>query len=369
MPITRMLLKVEDIEMILNKARGSATIGVDLGDKYSVCCVLDAKGAVLSEGRIRSTPESFAELFGNVPSCRIAIEVGAHSRWVDQLLCSAGHRVIVANPRNLPMITQSIRKSDRVDAEMLARLARVDEQLLSPVKHRAAALYPDIAKLRARDLLVRTRTRLVNAVLGITKAAGVRMRRFSTESFARQALPLMPEELRGALLPLLETVAHLSEQIDVFDREFQALCRKQYPETSQLLQVKGVGPITALHFILTVGDVRRFTKSRDIGPYLGLTPKRDQSGDTDRALGISKAGNRQLRVLLVQCAHFVLGRFGEDSNLRRWGLKIAERGGKNAKKRAVTAVARKLAVLLHHLWANGDVYQPLHGMEPAIASA
>ncbi len=318
MPITRMLLKVEDIEMVLDKTREGATVGIDLGDKYSVCCILDATGAVLTEGRIRSTPESFAERFRVIRSCRIAIEVGAHSRWVDQLLRSAGHKVIVANPRNLPMITQSIRKSDRVDAEMLARLARVDEQLLSPVKHRAAAHYPDIAKLRARDLLVRTRTRLVNAVLGFTKAAGVRMRRFSTASFAKQALSLIPDELRGSLLPLLETISRLSEQIDAYDREFEALCRERYPETSQLRQVKGVGPITALHFVLTIGDASRFAKSRDIGPYLGLTPKRDQSGDTDRALGISKAGNRQLRVLLTQCAHFVLGRFGEDSSLKRW---------------------------------------------------
>jgi transposase len=196
----------------------------------------------------------------------------------------------------------------------------------------------------------------VNAVLGITKTAGVRMRRFSTASFAKQALPLIPDELQRALVPILTTIAHLSSQVDDYDKEFEGLCRHQYPETSQLRQVKGVGPITALHFVLTIGDASRFRKSRDIGPYLGLTPKRDQSGETDRALGISKAGNRQLRLLLVQCSHFLLGRFGEERNLRRWGLKMAESGGKNAKKRAIVAVARKLAILLHHLWRTGDVY-------------
>ena len=123
-----------------------------------------------------------------------------------------------------------------------------------------------------------------------------------------------------------------------------------------------MGPVTTLEVVLTIGDPKRFPKSRDVGLYLGLTPRRDQSGNTDQQLRISKAGNKHLRTLLVQCAQYLMVRFGPDSDLKRWGVKMASRGGKNGKKRAITAVARKLAVLMHHLWVTGDVYQPLHNI-------
>jgi transposase len=127
-----------------------------------------------------------------------------------------------------------------------------------------------------------------------------------------------------------------------------------------LRQVEGVGPLTALTFVLTLEDPYRFEKSRSVGAYLGLVPASDKSGDRDPQRRISKEGDEMLRKLLVGSAHYILGPFGGDSDLRRHGEKIASRGAKNAKKRAAVAVARKLAVLLHRLWVTGEVYDPLY---------
>jgi transposase len=213
--------------------------------------------------------------------------------------------------------------------------------------------------MNARDLLVRTRVKLINAVRGMVKSSGGRLPTSSTEAFIAKAAPYIPDVLRPALAPLVENIARLTEQVREFDKHIEQLARTCYPETARLRQVSGVGPITALKFVLTIGNPRRFQKSRDVGPYLGLVPSRHQSGAIDKQMRISKAGNRQLRVLLVQCAHRILTRSSPDSDLKRWGTRILAHGGKSARKRAVTAVARKLAVLLHRLWVSGDTYRPL----------
>lgn len=348
-----------DLQPSFEVRSGRITIGMDLGDRFSHCCVLDTYGEVLAEGRVRSTPEAMARHFQELPSCRIAIEVGAHSRWLSRLLIEWGHEVIVANPRNLRLISDNHRKSDEVDARILARLARVDPKLLSPIVHRDEEGYPDMAQLRARDLLVKSRGRLINAVRGILKAVGLRAPASGAPAFPRKVAVTVPAELKPSLMPLLETIAHLSKQIYAFDKAIERIATQRYPETARLRQVSGVGPITALQFVLTIGDPNRFRQSRAIGPYLGLTPRRHQSGQIEHQLRISKAGDRSLRSLLVQCAQYVMGRFGPDSDLKRWGVHLARRGGKTGKKRAIVAVARKLAVLLHRLWVTGDPYRPL----------
>jgi transposase len=363
------LAKCEELQRLFETSSGEITVGIDLGDRYSHCCVLGPDGVVFAEGRVRTTPDAMASHFKSVPPALITIEVGTHSRWVSQLFQDWGHEVVVANPRNLPMITANIRKSDRVDAHLLARLGRVDRQLLSPVAHRGREHYPATAQLRARDLLVRARTRLINAVRSISKVVGLRIPQCGSPSFVAKATVCISDELKPSLMPLLETIAHLSKQIQEFDKTVETLGRQEYPQTAQLRQISGVGPVTSLEFVLAIGDPKRFAKSRDVGPYLGLTPRRDQSGDTDQQLRISKAGNKHLRSLLIQCAQYLLGRFGPDSALKRWGVMLASRGGKNAKKRAITAVARKLAVLLHHLWVTGDDYQPLYKTTVCCASS
>ncbi len=263
-------------------------------------------------------------------------------------------------PRRLRLIYESSRKADEADAEHLARLARLDPQLLSPIRHRGPQAQAHLTVIRSRDSLVRARTLLINHVRGSVKGAGARLRACSADSFHHRVVPTIPTELAPALLPILETIATLTAQIHAYNRQIEQLCQEQYPEARHLRQVPGVGPVTALGYVLTLDDPNRFRKSREVAPALGLVPKRDQSGSRDPQLRITKTGDSYLRRLLVGSAQYILGPFGPDCDLRRWGLKLAERGGKNAKKRAVVAVARKLAVLLHRLWVTGEVYDPFY---------
>jgi transposase len=289
----------------------------------------------------------------------IVIEVGAHSGWVSRFLKGLGHEVIVANSRKLRMIYGSDTKRDKTDAEMLARVGR----LLCPIRHRDEPCQMDLGVIRSRDILVRTRTKLINHVRGTAKAFGYRLARCSAESFCGKAWVYLPEELRSWLGPILETIGEVTDRIRGYDQKIDQMARQRYGETEQLMQVSGVGQLTALAYVLTLEDPDRFVRSRSVGAYLGLRPRVEQSGDTDRQLRITKAGDNLLRRLLVGSAHYVLGPFGPDCDLRRWGLRIAQRGGKNAKKRAVVAVARKLSVLLHRLWVSGEIYQPF-GRQP-----
>ncbi len=342
------------------------TVGLDLGDKYSYVFAIDEGGDPVENKRIRTTRTTIERYFRGLEPARIALEVSTHSPWVSRLLSGLGHQVLVANARKLRAIYENEMKSDRVDAEMLARIARLDPQLLSPIQHRGKVFQADLAVIRSRDALVRSRTQLVNRVRSTVKAWGVRLPSCSTPSFHRQSLKWIPTELRPALEPVVQMIGELTAQIRTFDRDLESMAEKRYPETTLLRQVPGVGSLTSLGYVLTIEDPLRFKKSRTAAAYLGLTPRRDQSGDHDPQLRITKTGDRDLRRLLVQAAHYLLGPFAPDTTLRRWGLAIAERGGKQAKRRAVVAVARKLAVLLHRLWVTAEVYDPLRNAGPKV---
>jgi transposase len=335
-------------------------VGLDLGDKFSYITIVDPDGELTEESRLPTTKASFQRKFSALQPCRVAMEVGTHSRWVSYLLTELGHDVLVANARKLRAIYHNPRKGDRADAEILARLARLDPALLSPIHHRSPQAQADLAVLRSRDAIVRSRTLLINHARNIVKASGSRLPSCSADSFAHKTAPHIPEPLRPALAPILDIIASLTKQIHAYGKKVETLCRQRYPETKLLRPVSGVGTLTALGYILTLENPHRFRRSREVGPALGLVPRRDQSGDRDPQLRITKTGDAYLRRLLVGSAQYILGPFGPDCDLRRWGLKLAERGGKNAKKRAVVAVARKLAVLLHHLWKTGDIYDPFY---------
>jgi transposase len=286
---------------------------------------------------------------------------------VSELLEKLGHKVTVANPRKLQLISQSNVKRDVADAELLARLGRADEGLLAPIKHRSSEAQADLAVARARDTLVRTRTKLVNHARGLVKSFGERLPSCSAESFHRKAPEHVPPPLKPALEPVFSVLEQLDEQIRRHDEALKAIATK-YPDVEVISQPKGVGLLTALVFLLTLEDKARFKKSRDVGAFVGFNPRQDQSGDSDKQLGITKAGDTFLRRLAVNSANFILGPFGEDSDLRQWGLLLAKRGGKNAKKRATVAVARKLVVLMHRLWVTGEEYKPL-GYSPKKLAA
>jgi transposase len=353
-----------------SKEQPKTTAGLDIGDKYSYLCLLDTEsGEIIEEGRLRTTPEAFERRFASEQPLRVAIEAGTHSPWASRLLEGCGHEVLVANARKLRLIYSNKRKTDEVDAENLARLARVDPKLLYPLRHRGEESQAHIALIRSRDALVSSRTQLVNHVRGAVKSFGARVPKCPARSFHKRAAEHIPEALLAALAPVLEQIGSLTESIRQYDRRLEAIAKEHYPETELLRQVEGVGPLTALTFVLSLEDPYRFERSRSVGAYLGLVPARDRSGERDPQKRISKEGDEMLRRLLVSGAHYILGPFGSDSDLRRHGQKIASRGGKNAKKRAVVAVARKLAVLLHSLWISGEVYEPLRNAHRSGAQA
>jgi transposase len=345
-----------------SRERPKVTAGLDLGDKYSYLCLIDTdSGEVIEEGRLRTTPEAFRRRFASErPPMRIALETGTHSPWVSRLLEGLGHEVLVANARKLRLIYSNKRKTDEVDAENLARLARVDPKLLYPLKHRGEDSQAHMAIIRSRQALVDCRTQLVNHLRGAVKSFGARLPKCPARSFHKRAQEHIPKALMPALEPVLEQIASLTERIRDYDRKLEAISEEHYPETELLRQVEGIGPLTALTFVLTLEDPYRFERSRSVGAYLGLVPATDRSGERDPQRRISKEGDEMLRKLLVGSAHYILGPFGSDSDLRRHGEKIAARGGKNSKKRAAVAVARKLSVLLHRLWVSGEIYDPLH---------
>jgi transposase len=339
---------------------GMKTVGLDLGDRWSHFVVLDGEGQLMEEGRVATREPALRKRFSGCERMRIALETGTHSPWVSRLLKDCGHEVIVANSRKLRLIYENRRKNDRVDAMYLARLARLDPQLLWPVEHRGPQAQKDLALLRSRDALVQARTQLINHTRGVVKSIGQRLPSCNSEAFVRKVLGAIPESLKTGLLPVLEMITSLNGQIKALDRRVDVLANDVYPETKLLRQVTGVGPITSLGYVLILEDHRRFAKSRAVGSYVGLTPGSRKSGNSDPQMRITKEGDALLRRLVVSSAQYILGPFGPDTDLRRFGQRIAQRGGKNAKKRAVVAVARKLAVLLHHLWRSGEVYEPLY---------
>jgi transposase len=339
----------------------TTTAGVDLGDLTSQVCVINASGSVIQTQSIKTTRSGFERFFSD-RRCRVVLECGTHSPWVSELLEELGNEVIVANPRNVALIAKSRKKSDRKDAELLSRLGRFDPSLLSPIQHRGRQARADLGLIRARHALVRARSLLVNHIRGVVKSYGARLPSCSTNSFAEKVLELVPAELRAALEPLLEQVSMLSQRIKAMAKEISEALPERYPEIHRLSQVSGVGPITSATFVLTLEDPNRFARNRHAAAFLGLTPARKQTGQSDPEMHISKAGDRFLRCLLVECAQFILSSRGADSDLKRFGLSLAGRGRKAAKKRAVVATARKLSVLLCSLWRSGETYQPLrHG--------
>ena len=332
------------------------SVGLDLGDRFIHYCVLNQEGEVVEEGRMPSSESALRKHFADEAVRRIAMEAGTHSPWVSRLLKRLGHQVLVANPRKIRAITSSESKNDRNDAEQLARFAAFDPRLLSPIEHRSEQRQQDLNLIHARATLVRARTMIINVVRGLVKSAGGRLPSCSTESFAERTLAAIPGPLAGVCTPLLKQIGLLTAQIDLMDKQINQLARK-YPEISLLKTTPGVGPLVAACYVLTLDSPEMLGDNRQAGAFLGLRPRQSQSGDSDPQRRISKTGNTYLRSLLVQSAQYVLGRFGPDSALRRWGLKLAASGGKRGKKRAIVAVARKLAVILHSMWRSQIPFQ------------
>ena len=311
-------------------------------------------------GKILNNQKSLNDFFDKVPfpskTITVALETGTHSAWISHCLEQRGYEVIVAHARDLAFIYKGDKKSDRIDAEKLARVARADKKLLHPVRLMSKTRQEALLAIKARDLLMKERTCIVNAIRGFVRSLGIDDAEYSIETISKM-YSVLPKEIRQNLRGLFSVLTAINNNISSYDKRLKKIA-EEYPETKILQQVKGVGPIIALSFALIISDPNRFS-SKECASYLGLVPKRDQSGETDKQLGITKSGNKLLRRLLVQGAQYIMGPFGEDCDLRDFGNRIAQRGGRIAKKKATIAVARKLAITMLALWRNPDVkYDP-----------
>ena len=335
-------------------------IGMDVHDRKTSICILNGT-AVVERLTLKTDRSVMRAAFSQWSSSLVVMEVGKQSPWLSRLIQSCGHEVVVANPRKL-LKSRSQRKSDRQDAEHLARLGRLDRSMLHPVKHRSERAQAHLAVIRARQQVVEARTKLINSTRGMVKSFGYSLPKCDAKCFAsRVQKEGLPPELCGALEPMVDVIAQMTSTIKEYNKEIEGLCKDEYPETEILRQIRGVGAQTALAFRLVLDDPTRFRRSRSVGAYLGMVPGLHESGTQSRALHISKQGDPLLRRLLTQGAQYILGPFGEDCDLRRHGESILERsGGAPARRRAVVAVARKLAVLMHRLWVAGETYDPLY---------
>jgi transposase len=352
------------------------TIGLDVGDRTTHFHVVDAKRASLAAGSCRTRRGELSSALAKFVGARVALEAGSQSPWLSRFLRSEGFTVHVADPRRVQLISKDPRKTDRRDARMLALLEVGNPELLGDVHHRGEQAQADLSVVRARDLLVRMRTMAVLQVRSLAKAFGTRLSASSAEAFPKKILAHVPEVLLPAVEPVLDLVLDLTRRIKQFDRLLAQIAKSRYPEVAHLRTVHSVGPVTATAFVLSIEDPKRFKSNREVGSWLGLCPRSHASGDSNPQLPISKAGNNYLRRLLVQVAHHLLGPFGKDSDLRRFGLSLIARGGRSPRKRAAAAVARKMAVRLLMLWRTGKTYDPLHNANrhptaaaPAMAAA
>jgi transposase len=220
------------------------TIGLDVGDKQTVGCVLSASGEVLETFRMATSPGSVRRTMGGFEPSRVVLEVGTHSPWMSRLVEEAGHELIIANPRRVRLISENDSKTDDVDAELLARLARVDPDLLKPIVHRGEKAQRDRILILARDGLVRSRTQFINQVRGFAKSLGQRMPRSSSEAFTKRVRERYPEDLFPGQSVMLEMIDRLSAEIARMDREVEKLCKEKYAETGAMRQVAGAGALT-----------------------------------------------------------------------------------------------------------------------------
>jgi len=345
-------------------------VGLDVGDrKTHVCELSTASGDVLAESSMTTTRDSVRAFFEGKERMRVVLEVGKQSPWMSHLIARFGHEVLVANARKVSLIFKTRRKRDRVDAQKLARLGRVDPELLYPIQHRGEEAQHDLSILRSRECVIASRTKLINHTRGVAKSSGYRLPKCDAKCFANRMRGAIPEPLRPALDPVVEMIGALTQTIKAYNKQLEELAKTKYAQSELLTRIHGVGLITSMAFLLVIDDPKRFQKSRTVGAYLGLVPALDDSGDCHRQLHISKEGDRLLRGVLLQSAHYMMGPFGKDCDLRRHGERIVAAGGERAKRRAVVAVARKIAVLLHRLWLHGEDYDPFFNSADAVEAA
>lgn len=327
--------------------------GIDVHQKSSQVTVVDDEGEMLERASIPTTRAALERWFGNRPPMRILLEASGSSPWVVRVLRELGHEVGVVDPRRIRLIAESTLKTDRIDADTLAELARLKLRLRTLVWQRGEATQRQRAHLRVRRALVEARARFIVTVRGLVRSFGGRIASCRADRFAaRCGATALPPGIGDVVAPLLGAIRELDSRIAAMD-EVTELVGASYPVVASFQAIPGVGPVVALAYVLSVEDPTRFRRSRDVPGYIGLRPRLRASSDTVQRGRITKQGDGDVRRLLVQAAHALL-RSSRDTALKRWAEGLIPRIGK---RKAVVALARKLAVLMHRLWITGEVYE------------
>jgi transposase len=326
--------------------------GIDLHDRNSEICILDENGEVMERTRVTTTRTALRRFFSRRPPMRVAMEACGFSPWVSRLVAKCDHEVVVCNARRVRLIAESTLKNDKVDAEVLARLVRIDPEFLRPIQHRSEEAQRLRAKLLVRRSLVDARTGWINRVRGILRGFGYRVAGKNADTFVERVdLMKLPAELREVVEPLLEQIDLVSGEIERRNEDLEEVAAR-IPEVAHLSEIPGVGLIVALFFVLTIDDPGRFPKSRDVGAFLGLRPSMRESAASTKYGRITKEGDSEMRRLLVQAAHGMMNT-KKDCALKQWATAVAARRGKS---KAAVALGRKLGVLMHHLWVTGEPF-------------
>lgn len=331
-------------------------VGLDVSLMETSICVVDRDGTIVDEGTVLSEPKAIVRYFANKAHevSRIGLESGPTSTWLWHELKALGFPVICIDARHAKAaLAMQVNKTDRNDAIGIARIMQTG--WFREVQVKRLSCHEVRAALNSRALLVKMNRDVENQMRGILKNFGLIIGKVGRSAFPIRVRELLEERpiLERAILPLLGLREQLKAEITEFDRMFLQMTRDN-DTARRLTTVPGVGPITALTFISTIDDPARFRRSRSVGAYIGLTPKRYASGEIDRMGRISRCGDGMLRSYLYEAAGVLLTRVPKWSPIKAWGVKLAKRIGF---KKAKIAVARKLAVIMHRMWCDGTEFQ------------
>ncbi|MFZ5726956.1 IS110 family transposase [Agrobacterium sp.] len=337
-------------------------VGLDVSQKETSICIVDETGRPIHQGRVKSDPGVLAAVIAKkAPNAeRVGLETGAMSSWLWHELKRTGLPVVCIDARHAhAALSVRMNKSDENDARGLAELVRVGWYREVAVKSEESQTARSILVCRSR--LVRVRRDLENQMRSMLKECGLLFPRAAGRQFQRRVNDLITDghALGPILRPLLSVHQQTCSELEKIDRIVRDLARED-ETTRRLMTVPGIGVVTALTYRHTIDDPTRFQNAAKVGAYLGLTPRRKQSGEMDVTGKISRWGDRLLRAYLFEAASVLLHRTKRWCSLKAWGLRLAKRSGM---KKAQVAVARKLAIILHCIWVDGTEFE--WGKQPA----
>lgn len=334
----------------------NAHVGLDIAQKKTAVCILDDAGKVVCHGEVQPRPDlikAFLEARGFVDA-KVGMETGPLAVWLYHSLRRLNLDIDCIHARHVhAALTVQLNKTDHNDARGIANLVR--SRWYQPIYVKSLECHNQRLMITARERLVRIRVSINNQIRGLLKTFGVVLSPGRNDVFRREVLAADPsvEAVKSVILMLLDTWRHISRQIKECSKILDKQAR-QDPVCKVLMSVPGVGVLTALSFKTAIGDPSRFRRVADIGAYLGLTPRKYQSGDVDKNGTISKQGNRHTRSLLYEAASCLLSRYGTETSLARWASIIRQKKGY---KKAVVALARKLSTVMLSMWRSGELYR------------